>query len=177
MECGHETCPLLEITLIPLTQGKYALVDTEDYEGLNKWKWYALKGVSTWYAVRNIPIGDKQGSLRMHRLILGTRKGMDTDHENHNGLDNRKYNIRICSRSENQQNRRPASGNASRFKGVARNGTGWQAYIKKDQKKMHLGTYRSEIDAAKVYNDKAEELFGKFASLNDIGIGDILWAE
>lgn len=177
MECGHKTCPLLEITLIPLSQGKYAIVDTEDYDGLNKRKWCFQKGTTTCYAVRNGKIGDKHVTLRMHRLILDIPKGMDTDHRNHNGLDNRKCNLRLCSRAENQCNRLPTRGCASRFKGVSQNGAGWQARIHKNNKRIQLGTYKSEIDAAKAYNDKAKELFGEFARLNDIRIGDISWAE
>ena len=83
---------------IPLTRGKFALVDDEDYEWLSQWKWYCS---TTGYAVR----GCKNRILYMHREIAKTKPGMLTDHINRNKLDNRKENLRFCSHRENMKNR------------------------------------------------------------------------
>jgi len=95
---------------IKLTQGKYALVDNEDYERLNQWKWYANRQNSTrhraiWYATRYSLGGtNKRKKLLMHRLIMNTPKEMQTDHLSGDGLDNRRENLKICTQSENLQN-------------------------------------------------------------------------
>ena len=89
---------------IPLTQGKFALVDEEDYEWLNQWKWHYNNG----YATRNQwdPITKKQIKILMHRLIMKSSEDMQVDHANHNTLDNRKSNLRIVSYSNNLKNRK-----------------------------------------------------------------------
>ena len=93
---------------IELTQNKFALVDDEDYRWLNEFKWYRVKSKKTDYAyTKIIQSNGKRKSMLMHRLILNTPTGMQTDHKNHNGLDNRKSNIRICTSSENHQNMIP----------------------------------------------------------------------
>lgn len=166
MNCKHIICPLVEISLIPLTQGKYAIVDTEDYEYLSQWKWQALEGIDTYYAVRKKKWGSRYKTLMMHRVILNTPLGMDTDHRNHNGLDNRKQNIRVCTRAENRQNQRPQKKGTSKYKGVRRPKNKWLAEIRTHSKSIHLGSYEIEIDAAKAYDAKAKELFGEFACTN-----------
>ena len=162
MNCKHITCPLLEISLIPLTQGKYAIVDTEDYAFLMRWKWHASQGTSTWYAERM----EKGTKLKMHRAIMNVPKGMDIDHRNHYGLDNRRQNIRVCTRTQNQQNQRPTVGCTSKYKGVSRESGKWRSRICIHNRNISLGAYESEIAAARVYAEKAKELFGEFACLN-----------
>ena len=82
---------------IILTQGKVALVDDEDYEMINKFKWFFHTG----YASTNITEKGRQRTIKMHRYILNAQKGFMVDHINHNTIDNRKENLRI---STNQQN-------------------------------------------------------------------------
>ena len=169
MKCGHETCPLLEISLIPLTQGKYAIVDIEDYKWLMRWKWCAQKDRYTYYAVRNetrAKRNDEHKTIQMHRAILNISQGMQADHRNHNGLDNRRRNIRTCTHAQNQHNQRPQKNCESKYKGVRRHRAKWQAEIQNHNKYIYLGTYESEIEAAKVYDAKAIELFGEFAYTN-----------
>jgi len=86
---------------IKLSQGKHALVDSEDFEYLSQWKWCAEKRRHTFYAVRSQWIGGKTKKTSMHRLLARTPRGMDTDHLNGNGLDNRKANLRSATRKEN----------------------------------------------------------------------------
>ncbi len=92
--------------LIPLTQGKFAQVDDEDYDYLNQWKWYTTKNHKTFYAARHIRINGKQKLIYMHRVIMNIIKGYKTDHIDHNGLNNQKYNLRICTCQENNRNRK-----------------------------------------------------------------------
>ena len=154
---------------IPLTQGKHAIVDDEDYEFLNQWKWYVSdKG----YARRNAYIGDrKQKTILMHRVINKTPDGMHTDHVNMNPLDNRKGNLRACSMSQNNMNRRKhGSFRTSSFKGVRfeERINKYRAVICIDGRQTHLGVFAKEEDAAKAYNDAAIVKFGKFAQVNTL---------
>jgi hypothetical protein len=150
---------------IKLTWGKYAIVDAEDYESLNRYRWCAIQTGRNWYAKTL----DRNGIiLSMHRVITNAPKGLFVDHINHNSLDNRRSNLRLCTHAQNQQNTKPRSGGTSKYKGVhwekARNK--FRARITYNRKGIHLGMFDSEIDAAKAYDKKARELFGQFAYLN-----------
>ena len=104
----------------------------------------------------------------MHRLIINVPQEMQTDHINRNGLDNRRENLRICTQMQNNQNCKPHKNSSSIFKGVhwSKWTRKWMASIMQDYKNMYLGYYDSEIEAAKTYDRKAKELFGKFARTN-----------
>ena len=165
---------------IALTQGKVALVDDADFEWLTQWKWYTRKEKNTYYAVRTIITSLIKSSsnpnrkrilLPMHRDIMNAPKGKDTDHINHNGLDNRRCNLRICSRSENNQNQL-ARKCSSIYKGVSwsKAAQKWEAYIKKTRKRIYLGYHINEVDAALAYDIAAKKLFGEFAHTNLGGI-------
>ena len=156
---------------IKLTQGQFAIVDDADFEWLSQWKWYAepprkQKGAGSscniWYAVR-------EKGIRMHREILGLKKGdgKQTDHRNGNGLDNKRVNLRICTRSENMQNlhHRNKKG-AGKHQGVHKQGRRWRAVIVKDGKRIHIGTYDLAKEAARAYDRKALELYGPEAKTN-----------
>ncbi len=146
---------------IQITSTKYALVDQEDFDLLNQYKW-SLNVYG--YAYRNYSC--KNGGL-MHRVITKSQKGFDVDHINHNTLDNRKENLRVCTRAENLRNSKKRIG-SSIFKGVSIHQGKWRARIKFFYKDIHLGMFNSEIEAAKAYNQKALQLFGQFAKLNPI---------
>lgn len=151
---------------IPLTQGKVALVDDEDYEELSKYKWYAIKGKVTYYAVRNIKAPTKSGQrmIQMHQVITG-KLGMD--HADGDGLNNQKYNLRDVVENGNSWNRRPQAKGSSIYKGVSkRRDNAFIAGIRQYNKRIHLGTFSSEVEAAKAYDVKARELFGEFARTN-----------
>jgi len=92
---------------IPLTQGKFAIVDNEFYDRFSKDKWRATKKQRTYYACRTIVRNGKREVVYMHRIILGLRPrdGKTTDHRNGHGLDNRGANVRICTNQQNLQNR------------------------------------------------------------------------
>jgi len=150
--------------LLPLSQGKFAIVDAEDYDQLSQYKWTAAKSPNTFYAVRSV----RGRQIRMHRLITNAPKGLVVDHRDHNGLNNRKENLRLCIRSENARNQRPQAGRSSKYKGVCWHKTQkrWHARVHSNGVTYHLGSFKSEIEAAKAYSKKARELYGQFAHLN-----------
>lgn len=159
----------LEIMPIPLTQGLFALVDGKDFEQLSKYKWYATKAQNTYRAIRHTSskLG-KRKTIYMHREILNAPPEVDVDHRNHCGLDNRNTNIRICTRSQNNQNQEAMRGETSKYKGVYwhKKAQKWHSQIKYNKKKIYLGLFNNEIKAAIAYDNKAKELFGEFAKTN-----------
>ena len=150
---------------IKLTQGQVALVDDADFEVLNQFKWYTMKSKNTFYAVRNITVGDKLKTVYMHWEIMG---GKWVDHVKGNGLDNQRSNLRFCTQSENIGNSRKQKNTSSSFKGVYwdKQAGKWRVQIIFNNHRTHLGLFTNEIEAAKSYNVKAIELFGEFANIN-----------
>jgi len=156
---------------IKLTQGKVAVVDDADYRWLNKFKWYAYKNRNTFYAARSIRLPDgKWTTIIMHREILGMGLGdrREVDHRNHNGLDNQWDNLRICTCAQNQYNQVPQRNRSSAFKGVywRKDCNKWRAKIQINCRRIHLGNFESEIEAARAYDKAAVNHFGEFAYTN-----------
>jgi len=161
-----------KVKLIPLTKGKFALVDAEDYDELIKYKWC----VSLGYAVRTIwhPTEKRRETISMHRQLLNGQYTKDkkyTDHINLNSLDNRKCNLRICTNSENMANSKRRQ---SAIKGVHWDDQRqkWVAQICYRYKRCFLGRFTFLSDAIIAYDTKAKELFGEFALLNFPGGGN-----
>ncbi len=153
---------------IPLTQGRFAKVDPEDYLWLSQFRWCCKNSPRSIYAVRNVTVGGKSTRVYMHRLIMKTPEHLVCDHVNHDGLDNRQGNLRNCTIQQNNANSRAAEGATSQFKGVAwdRRRRKWVAYIKKDGKQRNLGYFDDEIEAAQTHNTAARKLHGEYAALN-----------
>jgi AP2 domain/HNH endonuclease len=151
---------------IPLTQGLCALVDDEDYEELSKYKWYAVKAPKTYYAYRNIRINKlKQKQIGMHQHLLGFKAGFEIDHINHNGIDNRRENLRWATDAQNSANKPRQMNNSSGVKGVYfdTRKSRWRARLMVKGRRIHIGTFSSLIDAEKAYREAAEDILGEFA--------------
>ena len=157
---------------IPLTHGKFALVDDGDYEDLSQFRWFADRGRNTFYAARNIRVGKKQIIERMHRRVLGLKfgDGRIADHKDENGLNNQRDNLRIATKAENGRNQKVRCDNTSGFRGVywQRRDGKWQAQIKVDSREIYLGLFHSPMVAALAYNAAAIKYFGEFANLNRV---------
>lgn len=148
--------------LIKLTQGKEAIVDDEDYEYLNKFKWYYHnRGYACTYINKKLKL--------MHRVIIKSK--LDIDHINLNGLDNRKENLRPANKRQNMANSKKMQNKTSKYKGVFKRKTrktSWLATIKYNKKAIYLGSFKEEKDAARAYNEAAIKYFGEFARINDV---------
>lgn len=157
---------------IQLSKGKYAIVDDEDFEYLNQWKWYVN---SSGYAVRSENFKTESGkisarTIRMHRVVMRAPQTHEVDHRFGNRLDNRKANLRVCTRSENNMNKPLLPKNSTGFKGVMwhKRNLRWVSRIKVNGKLIHLGSFTCKIQAAKIYNEAALKYHGEFAHLNQI---------
>lgn len=162
-----------------------AFVDDEDYDTLSKYNWSIDRSFSgSDYAVTRI----NKKLVKMHRLIMGciSGDGLMIDHKDGDGLNNQKYNLRLADKSQNGSNRKTIRGE-SRFLGVSKQQTkikyrskktgeekvftynGWAAKITTQQRKIFIGLFKLEEDAAIAYNEAAKKYHGEFARLNVIG--------
>jgi len=155
---------------IPLTQGKFAIVDPDDYPHISKHKWRICKtkGKNVLYAERSIRLPNgKYSRILMHRQIIHVPEGYVIDHINGSGLDNHKANLRpatVAQNAWNSKKRNPRSG----YKGVYfdKQKRLWRAAIVCNRKRIHLGYFKNKTDAAKAYDKAAKKYHGQFASLN-----------
>jgi hypothetical protein len=129
-----------DMKTIQLTRGKETIVDVDNYEHLNQWKWqFTTRG----YAVRT----ENRKIIFMHRVINNTPEGLDTDHINRNKLDNRKCNLRTVTRSQNFMNINPRKNNTTGVKGVQIHAEGWMVRITVNYKRIYIGYYLNFEDA------------------------------
>ena len=154
------------IVLVPLTQGYFAIVDRATYERIPELKncWCATKLKSGIRARRSINGKD----VLMHRLIMDPPVGMVVDHINHDTLDNRESNLRICTRQQNGWNSvKHCHAMTSSFKGVYyhKQNKKWCSEIRTSEGQISK-SHSSEIEAAKWYDEKALKYFGEFACIN-----------
>lgn len=154
---------------IQLTQGKFAIVDDEDFEWLSKYRWFCNKPRNVIF--RHTPRNHyKRKDIIMSREILNFPKGLQVDHINGNRFDNRRSNLRICNHAQNNQNKRIQLNNTSGYKGVSwsKHAKKWLVRIKSDKKQKYLGYFKNKKEAALVYNQAAIKYHKEFAFLNQI---------
>jgi hypothetical protein len=149
---------------IPLTQAKFALVDPDDYTALIKHKWSASKWGNTFYAVRS----QGRTQIKMHRQITNAPPHLLVDHRDHNGLNNTKQNLRLCTQSENAKNQRPRNDGSSKFKGVSWNKRDkhFDVRLRYNGRNLYIGSSKSELEAARAYDSAAKFYYGNFACTN-----------
>ncbi len=157
---------------IPITKGRVALVDDEDYAAIAQWKWGIFTGNGQAYAVRAERANNRRHYIRMHHLVLPKKPGFMIDHINGNSLDNRRSNLRYATAAQNSQNRpgNTLHNRSSQYKGVSHRpspcASPWQADILAFGKRTYLGVYATEIEAARAYDAAARIHHGEFARLN-----------
>ena len=161
---------IIMVKKIPLTQGKYALVNDEDFDYLAQWKWLAhwSPGTKSYYAKRNARKGEigwisknRRRLISMHAEIMNLPKGMFVDHINHDTLDNRRNNLRSVTHRQNHQNRRQSK--YSKYPGVSwdKSREKWIVLIQVNGKRKNIGRFNSEIEAFKAYKTAVFELTGE----------------
>lgn len=165
---------------IPLTQDKVALIDDQDYDFVNQFKWFARKARNGYYACTWIGPWREIKPLDMHNLVIGKpESGQVVDHIDRDGLNNQRSNLRICTRAQNCYNRTPSG--KSKYLGVSpvkrNSGIAWRAFIAVNKQNKYLGIFKSEEDAAKAYNDAAIKLHGEYAYLNKLHNPQLIIAE
>ncbi len=161
--------------MVPVGKSRFALVSPEDEHLVRDLRWYASeRRTGCCYAIRDrVPLRCEEtgavniGTLYMHRLIIGASRGQVVDHINGDGLDNRRENLRLASRSQNAahspRRARPASG----FRGVYYAGPHrWKVVVTYNRADIRGGTFDCKLEAARKYDEMAREFFGEFAVLN-----------
>jgi hypothetical protein len=159
---------------VRLSNGYTTIVDEDDWFGKNLFllPWYGVrKRGGRIYVVAKVPdpVTGKQRTLRLHWVVMDAPPGMDVDHREGPGLDNRRANLRLCTNAQNQQNT-GSRGGSSRFKGVSwvKSKGRWRVSFNWEGVTHFVGYFTDEVAAAKAYNEAAEHLCGGFARLNDI---------
>lgn len=179
---------------IPLTQGVIALVDDDCFEWLNQFKWHAILRRKTWYAKRWRTEKGREFHIFMHRLIMSAPEGMEVDHRIHRTMedkivDNRRENLRICTRSENQRNKRAGKSCKSGLPGVhwCKTKKRWIARITESMETIQLGRVQIEIplkrvvlghfvnfdDSKAVRLEAEKEIYGAFAPNHTLALAAI----
>lgn len=153
-----------KVVWIKLTQGRETCVDLAAWPRVSKHRWFAHRRIGLFYAATNIPRAGGQQTLSLHQLLTGYQK---TDHKDHDGLNNRRRNLRRCSHSQNRYNSVRRSDNRSGFKGVSQRKSGrWSTYISAEKRRINLGCFDTVLEAASAYNTAAKKHHGRFACIN-----------
>lgn len=158
----------IDYRFIALTLGKVAEVDICDYDWLNQWSWYANKGRWGFYAIRQVWDGTRQRQLTMASFILGLPRGALVDHMDQDKLNNRRYNLRPATQTQNVHNVGIRSTNTSGYIGVSfqKERNHYQANISHNNKQFNIGKYKTALEAAIAYDVECVRLRGEFARTN-----------
>lgn len=157
-----------DIAYVPLTMGYEAVIDAADVHLIEGYNWSAQPGVSTVYAARRKTIGGRLCTIRMHRVLMGDPSGLDVDHRDRDGLNNRRSNLRCATRSENNRNQPTPKHNTSGLKGVTwdRSRNMWRSQIKLHGKTHTLGRFHSPDEAHRAYCEASATLHGDFGRVS-----------
>jgi len=162
-----------DIRLISLSRYKFAIIDSADYDHLKNFNWRPRRSLHTWYAFRLALVAEKRDKnlVWLHNEIIENPNGLLIDHINRNGLDNRKINLRLATRAQNTCNCKKRKGCSSKFKGVSYHNSisgpkRWQAYIHANGRRIYLGVFLTEVEAARAYDSAARMYHKEFAQLN-----------
>ena len=156
--------------VIQLTRGQAAQVDDEDYEMLSAYKWQAQPCGKTFRAVHS----SRSNRIDMARMITAAQPGQYVDHKNHDTLDNRRANLRLCTASQNAANSVRSTCWKNPYKGIAQSrekslkNPRWFAFIRVQGERHYLGCFKSPEEAARAYDAAAKKQFGDFASINGV---------
>ena len=155
--------------VIKLTRGMATIVDPEDYALVSQYKWHARYDPKT-RSYRALHSHRQEGprnqrTIYLARLIMSAHPGSHVDHINHDTLDNRRCNLRVCSPAENNMGRKS---HIKEYKGVHWHTRDcvWNANIRVNKRLIHLGSFKNKLEAAKAYDEAAKRYFGEFACLN-----------
>ena len=154
---------------VPLTQGKYAIIDLEDFDLVSKWNWYTSKspnGLSFYAIAKVIGSNGKRVATMLHRLLMNAGDDDIIDHINGNPLDNRRCNLRFSTKAQNCRNAKVRVDNSSGYKGVCKHKSDgkWYAAISAGGVRTHLGSFPTPELAYEAYCKAALELHGEFAN-------------
>ena len=152
------------IAYVTLTKGYEAIIDADDVFLVDKWNWYASIQGNTVYASRSFMHNGSRVYLSMHRAIMKTKENLHVDHKDGNGLNNRKSNLRLASRSQNMRNMKIRKDNASGSKGVSchKQREKWAAYINVNGKRKNLGLHETVEKASAAYKAASLKFHGDF---------------
>lgn len=147
---------------------KEVLIDDEDYDKIKGYIWHIYKRPYTFYCGTFYKIDGKQKTIDLHRFLTNCPKGFDVDHINRDGLDNRRSNLRICTRSQNIQNQKIHKDNRYGARGLYwdKSRKKWQVRICINYKTIHIGRFENKEDAINAYNEAAKKYHGEFARVS-----------
>ena len=152
-----------DVAYVPLTQGYEAIIDACDVPIANQYKWFSKVRSQAVYAVSAVYTEAGRKPVYLHRLISNPKPGQGVDHIDHNGLNNRRQNLRNCTHNQNMWNCRNRKNNTSGFKGVSwfKPSKKWMARIAKNGKDIHLGIFETKEEAYAAYCEASRELHGE----------------
>lgn len=152
-------------------KGQYALVDDSDFEWLSRWNWTLVGSGYPFRKGRKCEGYFYRKTIYLHRQVLNIRESsLVCDHINHDKLDSRRSNLRICTHTQNQYNRNLNRSSLSGYKGVSwkKEIRRWRAVISVNNKSIHIGYFKTKEHAALAYNDAAKKYGGEFVLLNEV---------
>lgn len=163
--------------LVPLSKGLFALVDARDLARVSRYRWHVVRRGQVSHAMRTVKADGRKRTVFMHRWLLDAPAGLEVDHRNGNGLDNRRSNLRLATHAQNAINhRRSSPSKSSRYHGVCWNKARncWRVVIcagerereRGPAKQIYIGSFRNEVAAARAYDRAALRHHGEFAVTN-----------